>query len=402
MRKFYTKKNCRLCNMTKLKTVIDFGKMPLPDEFLKTKNKNITYPIKLMNCQNCGFYQNSTVVNPKIIYKNYIYETTSSSKYLSDHFKSYAKKVIKKLKLNRNDYVLDIGSNDGTLLKFFKKTTKVVGVEPAKKIAIIANNSKIKTIPHYFNTNTVNTLKRNNIFPKVITLNNTFANIDNIYSLVKLIKKIMLHDSVLIIETSYTGDIVNKKIFDWIYHEHLSYFAINPLNKFFKKLQLEIFDIEKSNSKGGSVRIYIKRKNHKIKIKNIVNKYLKYEKITKLNTIQSFTKLKTIIDLEAKKIRNKIEKKNYRFIAGYGASATTTTLISYFKLGKKLNILFDDNYLKNNTFNPQNKIPVKKLDLNLDKKIDCIIILAWRYKKLILKKLKNLKYKKFDIIIPFE
>ena len=105
-------------------------------------------------------------------------------------------------------------------------------------------NNKIKTIPHYFNINTVNTLKRNNIFPKVITLNNTFANIDNIYSLVKLIKKIMLHDSVLIIETSYTGDIVKKKIFDWIYHEHLSYFAIKPLNKFFKKLQLEIFDIE--------------------------------------------------------------------------------------------------------------------------------------------------------------
>ncbi len=402
MRNFYTKKNCRLCNSTKLKSVIDFGKMPLPDEFLKNKKKNIVYPIKLMNCQNCGFYQNSTVINPKIIYKNYIYETTSGSKYLSDHFKSYAKKVIKKIKLNKKDYVLDIGSNDGTLLKFFKKKTKVIGVEPAKKIAILANNNNIKTIPHYFNVNTVNELKKNNIFPKIITLNNTFANIDNIYLLVKLIKKIMQKNSVLIIETSYAGDIVNKKIFDWIYHEHLSYFAINPLNNFFKKFELEIYDIEKSNSKGGSVRIYIKRKQNKIQIKNIVNKYIKNEKNNKLNTTRSFNKLRRIVDIEVKKIRQKINKKNYKFIAGYGASATTTTFISYFKLGKKLKVLFDDNYLKNKTFNPHDKIPVRKLHLTLNKSIDCIIILAWRYKKLILNKLKKFKHKKLDIIIPFE
>ena len=280
----------------------DLGKSHLCDHYVKQKQKQPKFPLRLNLCKLCGFSQIDAVVDKDYIYKDYIYETKSSLT-LKKHFEDYANKAHQKIKPNKSDLVLDIGSNDGTLLNFFKKKKcKVLGIEPASKIARRATSKGIKTLPLFFDDSAVKKIITQFQKPKIITLNNLFANVDNLKLLVKNMKKVLRKDGSIIIESSYLGLILKNNIFDWIYHEHLSYFSIIPMLKFFKKNGFKLYDIEKSNSKGGSYRYYFTLVTNKISTSNTVAKAIKYEKENKINSLLGFIKFKKRIDDEKKKI----------------------------------------------------------------------------------------------------
>ena len=231
-------KVCRACGSRDLETILTLGKSPLANSFLKKNDlnkKELYVSLTLLFCKGCNLVQLSHIVNPDIMFKNYLYVSSTSNVFIK-HFEFFAKDVKKSLKLKKDNLVVDIGSNDGILLKPFQKLgLRVLGVDPAKNVASIANKNGIKTICDYFNPKTAKFIVENYGKPKVITAANVFAHTDNWEELTKAVKIALSDDGVFIIEAPYLVDFVEKNLFDTIYHEHLSYISIRPLMKYFDK-----------------------------------------------------------------------------------------------------------------------------------------------------------------------
>lgn len=397
MKNFYKRKSCRLCDSAEVNTVLPLKRSPLCDAYIKSKKRQKFYDLNLTLCNNCNFAQIDTVVNPKIIYRNYIY-VTSSSMGLRKHFKKYTKDVCKFLNFEKSKFVVDIGSNDGILLSFFKdKNHKVLGIDPSLSAATDAKKKNIETLNSFFNLNLAKKIINKYGKADLITVNNLFANVDDLYSFTKSLETLLASDGVLIIESSYLKEMVNKMVFDFIYHEHLSYLSIIPLKLFFKKFGLKLIKIEKVNTKGGSLRYYCARELSKWKDHISVKKFTNTEKKFNISK-KTFSFFNKKIEFNKKKITNFLSKCKKLKVIAYGASATSTTLISHYRLNNFIKYIVDDNPGKKNTFSPGYNIPVYGFEKIITDKPDIIIILAWRYKTAILKKLKKINYK--NVVIP--
>ena len=399
--KIYKKINkCRICNGS-LKLLHKYKSTPIGEDFVKkneNKKQNLI-PLNLCICKKCNLVQISEIVNSNIIYKNYLYETKTSLT-LDNHFKIYASKVSKNLELKKNDLVVDIGSNDGVLLKYFKKKKcNIVGIEPAKHIAIKTNKKGIFTINSYFNSRCVNKFKKKFGKAKIITANNVFANIEDINQWIKLIKSMLKDDGYFILESFYLADFIKNKVFDFIYHEHHSAFSLKPLNFLCNKHDLKITHVERSKSKGGSLRYYICKKSFNgFKNINSINQIKlreKKEKIYELSTYKNFYKK---IGIENRKLQDFLNKNKKLNIFGFGASITCITLIYQFSLQKKIEALFDDNKIKQKMFSPRDRIPIKNLVNSKKQKNSILLLLAWRYEDLIIKRHKKI-LSKFKYVI---
>ena len=392
----YDQLTCRLCNNKNLKEKLSLNDSPLCDEYLKEKQTQKNYPLALNLCKSCDFVQLSHVVPPEIIYKNYIY-VTNSSPGLKNHFMKYAEDVSKNLFLNNNSLVIDIGSNDGTLLSCFKHfNNNVIGIEPSKKAADIANNNGIKTYANFFNKSLALEIVKNHKKADVITVNNLFANIEDLKDFITNIKLLLNDQGVFIIESSYLFKMIDNMVFDFIYHEHLSYLSIKPLQKWLSKNDLILFDVSNIETKGGSIRYYIAKKQSSWQVKSEALSFYTNEPsgVQIENIFLDFKYKIAIIKNDLHNILNKYKDKR---IIGYGASATSTTMISEFNLYNYIEYLVDDNESKIGTFSPGYHIPVYNPEILINEKPDLIIILAWRFAEEIKIKLKNLN---IPILIP--
>ncbi|EMJ92064.1 C-methyltransferase C-terminal domain protein [Leptospira alstonii serovar Sichuan str. 79601] len=358
---------------------------------MKEKKNQEVYLLDLFQCKNCGFLQIECVVDPEIIYRDYIYVTTSSSG-LSNHFGNYAKDVWEKLNLGAGNFVVDIGSNDGTLLSHFKaRNAKVLGVEPSIKTAEDATKRGIETLPEFFDLNLARKIKEKAGSADLITINNLYANIDDLHSFTEGLEYLLSPNGVVVIESSYLGDMVDNMVFDFIYHEHLSYFSILPLIKFFDSFGLRLIHLQHVDTKGGSFRYYWARKNSIHSVSEEVSKFIEIEK-EKNMTESYFKEYADRIDKVKAELIQELEKsKGKKKIIGYGASATSTTLIYHFELDKYLDYLVDDNPGKIDTYSPGLHIPVKHPEAINSEEDAVLVVLAWRYFDLIQSKLKNHK-----------
>ena len=298
---YIEKTNCRVCGNSEIDLVLDLPKTPVGDAYLDSINDyhdELNYPIDMHYCNYCGLGQLIHVVDPKILYNDFTYET-SVSLGLIDHFNIYAKDVIEIISLNDDDYIFDIGSNDGSLLKTFKSMGyNVLGIDPAIEIANKATHNGIETIPKLFSYKLSNELKEVKGCPKVITSNNTMANIDDLDEFAISVKNFLHKDGLFIFETLCLEDILDNMFFDHIYHEHISYFSINSLRIYFNKHDMELLDIVKIPSKGGSYRGFVQHKdgarlidsNLDIMIKNESNQKVMRKKFNLLNNTLRNTK----------------------------------------------------------------------------------------------------------------
>ncbi len=396
--KFYkTVKKCRICKSS-LKLLHSYRQTPLGEDFLKKnlKKKQPLLNLNLCICKSCNLVQISEIVDPNKIYKDYLYETKTSIT-LDKHFNNYSLKVSRKLNLNKQDLVIDIGSNDGNLLNHFKKrcNCRVLGVEPAKHIAKISNKKGISTINSFFDKKAVRKIINKFGKAKIITANNVFANVENINAWIILMKQILAKDGFFIIESFYLADLLKNKVFDFIYHEHHSAFSLKPINYLCNKHKLKLVHAERTNSKGGSLRYYLCRKSLNFKKSKSLNMLMRREKKEKIYYKSTYTSYFDYINLQRDKLLSFLKKNLNNNLYGFGASITCITLIYQFMLEKKIKLLFDDNKIKQGMFSPRDKIPVNKLMRKDIKKNSIILILAWRYQKSILKRhkktLKNFK-----------
>lgn len=390
---FYKRNDCRLCEGKNIRKVLSLAPTALCDAYVPAKSVDIeqpVFPLELFLCLDCGFVFLPYVVNPEIIYRDYIYVTTSSLG-LTDHFRFYADAVFAKINPPQGALTVDIGSNDGTLLRFFKnKGMKVLGVEPANEIARNATESGINTLPEFFDLRLAKKIVDHDGKAAIVTINNLFANIDKLGPVIEGVKSLLLPDGVLVIESSYLADMINNMVFDFIYHEHLSYFSIRPLIVYFNRLGMELFDVERVPTKGGSLRYYIQLKGAGRPVAVSVTKLQRYEDSIGLGSIAIFEEFSDKIALKNNRLIEKLKqiKKQGKAIAGYGASATSTTFLYHFGLSEFVEYLIDDNPAKHNTLSPGYHIPVLASDAIYQKKPDYILVIAWRYFDAILKKHK--------------
>ena len=396
MNDHYIKQECRLCRSKEIKTVLPLNESPLCDAYLKVKKEQKFYPLNLQQCNDCGFAQINCVVDPEIIYRDYIYVTTSSSG-LKNHFQSYAKDVFSYTEPASQNLVVDIGSNDGTLLDFFqKKDCRTLGIEPSINTAKDATERGIETLPEFFSFELSHQLVERYGNADLITINNLFANIDDLHDFTKGLEYLLSENGVLVIESSYLLDMVNNMVFDFIYHEHLSYFSIIPLVKFFKQFGMKLIRVEHVETKGGSLRYYWAKESSNRPVDVSVAQAIEAEEKANINE-GFFKQFESRIDQIKKELTDILETHKDQKIVGYGASATSTTLISHFGLDRYFSTLIDDNPGKIGTFSPGFHIPVKISDSLYESPPDVLIILAWRFHQEIYRKISDLNCK---VIVP--
>ena len=304
--------DCRSCGNTDLKRVVSLGYQPLANNLLKnSKEQCELYPLEVNYCSKCHNCQLSVSVNPKKMFSNYLY-TSSTSKKFRDHFVNAAKKYIKELKLNKKkSYIIDVGSNDGVALKPFLDLgfKKILGIEPAKNLSKLANKNKIKTFNGFLEKSNLKKIKKN---ADLILASNVFAHSDKLKEMAKCMFELLSAKGTIIIEVQYLMNTLQDLTFDNIYHEHYNYWSLTSLVNFFNQFNGKIFRSEKIDTHGGSLRIYV-TKNKKVKPENSVKKMLDEEEkfgIKKFKTYQEFGekvyKIRENVRKNLKKLKRKI------------------------------------------------------------------------------------------------
>ena len=389
--------DCRSCGNTKLKRVLSLGYQPLANNLLDKKDQKIElYPLEMNYCEKCHNCQLSVAVDSKKMFSNYLY-TSSTSKVFRDHFVHAANKYITEFKLNsKKSYIIDVGSNDGVALKPFldKKFKKILGVEPAKNLAKLANKNKIKTLNGFLTQKNIKKIKKN---ADLILASNVFAHSDNLNEMVTCMIKLLNKKGTIIIEVQYLMNTLKDLTFDNIYHEHYNYWSLTSLINFFKKYPLKIFKAEKINTHGGSLRVYIS-KNPKIKIDKSINKFLLEEEnfgIKRFKTYKTFGKKVYEIRKNVLKNNNKIKEKQ-QTIVGYGAPAKATTALNFFGISNEIDFIIEDNRLKHKKFVPGVNIPIYAKTKIKDKNT-VILVLAWNFFEEIKKNNNSLSNKFINI-----
>jgi len=370
---------CRVCGNIYLKRVISFGMMPLANNLENKINSNVEkFPLELNYCDQCTNCQLSYVVNPKKLFSNYLY-TSSTSKTFSNHFNKAADNYIKKLKLKKEALIIDIGSNDGIALKPFidKGYKNVIGIEPAKNLSNIANKNKIKTINSFFNGSVLKKIKKK---ADLILASNVFAHSDKIDEIVTTMDKLLKPEGTFIIEIQYLVNTLKDCTFDNIYHEHVNYWCLHSLQKYFKKFNFITFDVEKIDTHGGSLRVFIKKDIKNIKINPSIEKILSEEKRFGIFNYKTFEIFRNKVELIKNNIAKNIKalKEKNKIIAGFGAPAKATTAINYFGIETFFDYVIEDNNLKHNKYIPGTKIKIISKQ-KIKNKIDCLIVLAWNF-----------------------
>ncbi len=370
---------CRSCGNTNLKRVVSLGYQPLANNLLKKKKEKCDlYPLEVNYCHKCHNCQLSVSVDPKKMFSNYLY-TSSTSKLFREHFVSAAKKYYKELKLNKKkSYIIDIGSNDGVALKPFLDLgfKKVLGIEPAKNLAKLANKNKIKTFNGFLEKRNLKKIKKK---ADLILASNVFAHSDKLKEMAECMLMLIDKKGTIIIEVQYLMNTLKDLTFDNIYHEHYNYWSLTSLVNFFNQFNAKIFRSECIDTHGGSLRIYIK-KDEKTKIESSVKKMLNEEEnfgIKKFETYKKFgEKVYKIRENVIKNIKH-LKQKNKK-IVGYGAPAKATTALNFFGISHEIDFIVEDNKLKHNKYIPGVQILIKNKNSIKDKKTP-ILVLAWNF-----------------------
>ena len=371
--------DCRSCGNTKLKRVLSLGYQPLANNLLNKKDEKCElYPLEMNYCENCHNCQLSVSVDPKKMFSKYLY-TSSTAKSFRDHFEKAANKYIQEFKLKpKKSYVIDIGSNDGVALKPFKdlKFKKILGVEPAKNLAKLANKNKIKTFNGFFDEKI---LKKINGNADLILASNVFAHSDKLKEMATTMFKLLNKKGTIILEIQYLLNTLKDLTFDNIYHEHYNYWSLTSLINFFNQFDAKIFKTEKIDTHGGSLRVYIS-KNKKKKIERSVLNLIKEENdfgVKKFKTYQKFAEAVYNIRKNVISNINKLKKDNKQIIA-FGSPAKATTALNFFGISNQIDFIVEDNKLKQGKYVPGVLIPIKSKS-KITEKNPTIIVLAWNF-----------------------
>ena len=379
----------------RLKPFMSFGRMPLANGFLLQKNftKEYFYEMKVGFNKKYSLFQLDSHPNPSSMFHKKYPFYTSSSKFMIEHFKKYAKWVKKYLKINSK--IIELGSNDGTFLKNFKNSKiDAIGFEPSKNVHDFAKKNGINSINEFFSIKTTSNLVEFKNNTDLICGANVICHIPNLKDLFGAVNQLLSENGVFIFEEPYLGSVFNKTSYDQIYDEHIFLFSANSIDKISRVMNLKLIDVIPQKTHGGSMRYVLCKKNSIRKISKNVHKIIKKEKKQNLDKEKFCIQFKKNCERSKKNLRNKLIelKKNNKKICGYAATSKSTTILNYCKISKDLiDFITDTTKEKIGKFTPGTHIPIIDHKFFIKNKPDVAVLFAWNHKDEIFKKEKKFK-----------
>ena len=377
-----TRTSCRLCKSADLWKAVPLSPLPVasPNVGMSARIAE-TAPADLWQCRDCGFLQLNTIVNPEFQYRNFQY-FTGISVGLREHFGELIGGLGTAGEIASGRFVLDIGSNDGSLLRYAKDLgARVLGIDPAEKIAKAATEAGIPTIGDFFNRGMGARIAAEHGPADVVISNNTVANIDDLDDFFGGIAEVMAPTGLVIIETQYGLDVLQKTLLDVIYHEHVSYFAVKPTARFLAARGFELVDAEKIAPKGGSIRFHIQRKGGPREVSPRVGALVAEETAAGLYGGDLFPAFNTRIKDIGAELRARLAASRERTgrALAYGSSVGCAALVHYFDLGGHIDAIFDDTPLTNYMRTSAGTVPVLAGSQLANEAPTDVVVLAWRY-----------------------
>jgi len=385
---------CRICRSPLSVPFLDFGSTPLANSFLKSPaeaKEEASYPLAVTVCQSCGLVQLTHVVSAELLYREYIY-VSSTSEGVRAHAETLAERLVRRYGWGRSSLAVEIASNDGTVLKAIaRRGVKVLGVEPARNIAALAEADGVPTINDFFSRDVGKALARDYGKATAILGRHVFAHIDDLHGCMEGVTAALHDDGVLTIEVPYLGDLLDKLEFDTIYHEHLSYFALGPIITLCKSHGLKLVDVERVGLHGGSVILHIQHERAAAEPSAVVEQMCREEQVRAL--CEPDTWVRFAQDVEAWKSQfedliDSLVRSGARLI-GYGAAAKANTLLNYCPAAaRSLSAILDRSPHKYGRYTPGTHIPVKPADGWEAEKATHIVILAWNFQDEIVRQMR--------------
>lgn len=379
----YVRVTCRMCQSRELKCFLDLGDTALANSFLKPGQSAAgerKFKLDLCFCSVCGQVQLGTVVAPEIMFRDYIY-VSSTSDTIPKHFAECAREAVERFMPSRQGLVAEVASNDGCLLKGFQACgVNVVGIEPAVNIAKMANDAGVPTVNEFF-TEAVGARVREQYGPaSLICGNNVFAHVDDLDEFVKGFLALLAEDGVVILESPHLAEMVKKLEFDTAYHEHVSYLSLRAMDRLFGRFDMSVFDVRKTGVHGGSVRYFIRRGRAE---KSEAAKALLAEEgslgLHRFGTYERFAADVQALRRDLMGLLRRLKAEGKR-LAGYGAPAKGNTLLQYCGIGGDLlDYLVDKSSLKQGTRAPGTHLDVFSPEKLMQDRPDYVLILAWNF-----------------------
>lgn len=377
--------DCRACGGRRLRPFLVLGPQPLANSFPRTEANfadEQTYPLDVYFCEDCSLVQLLDVVDPEVLFREYIYVTGTSST-IATHNIKYAQTVCELLKLGASDLVVEVASNDGSLLKCFKvHGVRTLGVEPASNIAATAREHGIETIDQFFNLETARNVRATHGPAKAIIGNNVLAHVDNTRDFLAGYKALLADDGLAIIEVPYLGEFVDRLEYDTVYHEHLCYFSVTTLGRLCEAVGLRIIRVDHVPVHGGSIRMYAGRvekyPNHAADVLATMEK----ERKANLTSFSRYEKFAADVAANREALLELLHrlKREGKTLGAYGAPAKGNTLLNYCKIDTSLiPFTVDKNPMKVSKFTPGMHIPVFEASELLKRRPDYALILAWNF-----------------------
>jgi len=397
---------CLSCDKNELIKYLSLNKSALANAYVAPediKETELKVPLEVSYCPHCHLAQLTDIVNRDALFRKYAYFSSDSPQLLS-YFDSYAEGVCKRFPSHIKKRIIEIASNDGVLLKAFKKRgSSVLGIDPAENIAKVANAQGIETIPDFFGTKLVPSVLRNYGRAGIIVANNVLAHTDNPHDVVEAVKLLLEPDGVFVFEVQYLLDLIEKNAFDNTYHEHVFYFSLLSLIKLLRRHSMEIFDVEHVDGQGGSLRVYAANSPLAFDVQNSVGKFLHRERLGGLDRVDTYTDFASRIVALKNKLYTLLAsiKKDGNKIAGYGAAAKGNTLLQYCGIGSDLvDFIADTAVSKQGMLTPGTHIPIVSPQYLKSNVPDYLLILAWNYAPSIVEREKWFTQQGGKFIIP--
>lgn len=379
---------CRACGGSRFHLILPMGEMPLANSFLKTREEFDSeqfYPLDVYFCENCSLLQLLDVIDPEVLFGNYIY-VTGTSQTMADHNKAYADSVIRAGHLQPHDLVIEIASNDGSLLACFdSRGIRTLGIEPATNIAKIASDKGIETMNEFFTAECAGTIVRQHGRAKVVVANNVLAHVDQTQDFLRGCFDLVSEDGFVVIEVPYLRELLQNLEYDTIYHEHLCYFSISALTQLFQRVNLGIVEIEFVSVHGGSLRVFARRESNHA---NSVLEMVAEEKRIGLSQIETYHAFANSVKQNRTELRQALQelRSQGKRLAAYGAPAKGNTLLNYCDIGTDLvSYTVDKSPLKVGLFTPGKHLPVRSVETLIQDQPDVVLLLAWNYAKEVMK-----------------
>ena len=379
--------DCRLCRSTRLQRILSLGETPLANELVRVEDigkEQERFPLDVYLCLDCGHVQLLDVVDPERLFRNYLYVSSTSAVFV-EHLRGYAETMLHLSGMPPGSSIVEIGSNDGAFLHFFKdRGMRVLGIDPARALASAATRAGIETLAEFFTLPLAQTLRQQGWEASLVAANNVFAHADDLHAIVEGVAHLLKPDGLFVFEVSYLLDVFEHGLFDTIYHEHLSYHSVKPLLGFFEPHGMELIDAVRVESQGGSLRGIAQLKGARRPRQARVEELIALEESCGLYDPRTYQRLferiqKLRADLVSMLSRLKAQGKR---IVGFGAPAKATTLMFHFGIGPDaLDYIIDDNPLKQGLYSPGHHIPIRPPShlYNGSPKPDYLLILAWNF-----------------------